>query len=94
MLDVVGGCAARLQFNCLADHKHHGLGFSPSHCVSGRGASLGLVQHLMRQFVDKGAEVLARASISHSEDYFRCGVRRNAFNGTASAMAFAPASLG
>ncbi len=55
-LDVVGGCGSGLQTNGLADDKGDGLGLRLAHSLGGGGAALGLVQHLVRQFMHKRAE--------------------------------------
>ena len=57
-VDVVGGGVACFQANRLADDKRDGLGLRLASHLGGRGAALGLVQHLVRQFMDKGGKLL------------------------------------
>src|SRR3954468_19566026 len=56
-VDVVRACRSGFESNGLADHKGDGFGLClPYYLGRGRPA-LGLVQHLVRKFVDKGAEL-------------------------------------
>jgi hypothetical protein len=42
----------------VADNKGDGLGFRLAYGLGGCGAALGLVQHLVREFMNKRAELL------------------------------------
>ena len=57
-LDVVRRCAARHKPDRFADHKRNGLGLGLAHGLGGCRPALGLVQHFVRGFVDKGRKLL------------------------------------
>jgi hypothetical protein len=46
-VDVVGGCPTRIESNRPADYERDCLGLGLTHGLRGRGAALGLVQHLV-----------------------------------------------
>ena len=52
-VDVIGGCPSGVEADGLADYKGDCLGFRLAHGLGGCGAALGLVQHLVREFMDK-----------------------------------------
>ena len=57
-VDVVSRCGSCFQTNGLADYKRDGLGLRLLHNLGGGGAALGLVQHLVREFMDKRGKFL------------------------------------
>ena len=80
-VDVIGGCGSGFQTNRLADHKRDGLGLRLPHHLGGGRAAFGLVQHLVREFMDKGGELLGLglagengnpAAIAHAQARERC----------------------
>jgi hypothetical protein len=60
-VDVVGGRPPRIESNRSADYERDCLGLGLTHGLRGRGAALGLVQHLVREFVNKRAELFGFA---------------------------------
>lgn len=58
-MDVVGGLAACLQFNCFADHKSDGL----SNGLCRTGATRGLMQHLVCLVHAANVEIVRRCTV-------------------------------
>ena len=57
-IDVVGAGRSGFESNGLADDKGDSLGLCLPDYLGGRRPALGLVQHLVREFMDKGTELL------------------------------------
>ena len=53
---VVGGCASGVKAYGLAYNEGDGLGLRLPHRLGGGSATFGLVQHLVRELVNQGAE--------------------------------------
>ena len=58
-MDVVGGRPARAESDGRSDYKGDCLRLRLAYGLGGRSAALGLMQHLVRKFMDKRAELLS-----------------------------------
>jgi hypothetical protein len=75
-VDVVRRCSAGVKADCLSYHEGDCLGLGFAYGLGGGGAAFCLVQHLVRQFMHKGWELLGRrlagkqgdlASVAHAK---------------------------
>ncbi len=67
-VDVVGGSVPGIEADCPTYDKRNRLGFRLPDRLGSRDATLGLVQHLVGEFMDKRAELLGCALTGEDGD--------------------------